>query len=237
MTAEQRKPATATEGLRLREAARQQRARADNVADRDPTGARWDRRDAADADRRADEILTLPEVRAIGAGGELHLSRVDASEKPGLACTVADPDLVTVEASRDRLELAADAGALALAVDTADTIRAGNSIEKMLSHQLAAAHTLAMRLTGRADMHSRNAAPDAFGQTNRAFHAVEAARAANAAARMMEAFQRGLLTLDRLRNGGRQTVVVQHVAVGEGGQAIVAGTLKGGGQAGGHPEK
>ncbi len=31
--------------------------------------------------------------------------------------------------------------------------------------------------------------------------------------------------LDRLRNGGRQTVVVQHVNVAEGGQALVAGKM------------
>ena len=52
---------------------------------------------------------------------------------------------------------------------------------------------------------------------------------ANAAARTMEAFQRGLLTLDRLQNGGRQTVVVTHlqqVQVGTGGQAVVTGSSK-----------
>ncbi len=48
---------------------------------------------------------------------------------------------------------------------------------------------------------------------------------AAASTRMIEAFQRGLLTLERLRNGGKQTVVVQHVAVSEGGQAVVAGTV------------
>ncbi len=45
---------------------------------------------------------------------------------------------------------------------------------------------------------------------------------AAASTRMIEAFQRGLLTLERLRDGGKQTVVVQHVAVSEGGQAVVA---------------
>jgi hypothetical protein len=54
---------------------------------------------------------------------------------------------------------------------------------------------------------------------------------AGAAARMMKTFQRGALTLERLRNGGRQTVVVQHVAVGDGGQAVVAGAVTQGGNA------
>src|SRR3954447_1911795 len=61
-------------------------------------------------------------------------------------------------------------------------------------------------------------------------HSIEAARLANASARMMGAFQDGLLALDRIRRGGKQTVQVvhQYVAVGPGGQAVVAaGGVKG----------
>jgi hypothetical protein len=39
-------------------------------------------------------------------------------------------------------------------------------------------------------------------------------------------YQDGLVTLQRWRTGGRQEVVVQHVQVNEGGQAVVAGTIK-----------
>jgi hypothetical protein len=35
----------------------------------------------------------------------------------------------------------------------------------------------------------------------------------------MVAYQQGLVTLDRLRAGGKQTIIVQHVQVNEGGQA------------------
>jgi hypothetical protein len=76
--------------LRLRESARFQRARAASSAQFDPTGTRFDRREADEADRVADAILTLPDAPAIGAGGELHLSRDDAAAKPGLACTVTE---------------------------------------------------------------------------------------------------------------------------------------------------
>jgi hypothetical protein len=48
----------------------------------------------------------------------------------------------------------------------------------------------------------------------------------NASARMMDTYQRALLTLERVRNGGKQTVVVQHVTVAGGGQAVVAGQVK-----------
>src|SRR5262249_48848811 len=131
------------------------------------------------------------------------------------------PNLVTVEASRDRLELAGDAGCMTLAADAAETIRARNSLEKMLAHQLASAHNLAMRLSARAAEHTINA------------DNIEAARVAAAAARRMDTFQRGLPTVDRLRNGGQQTVTIKHLNVSEGGQAIVAGSVGGRAKAGG----
>jgi hypothetical protein len=55
---------------------------------------------------------------------------------------------------------------------------------------------------------------------------IEAGRLMNASARMMDTYQRGLLTLERIRSGGRQTVVVQHVNVADGGQAMIAGQVK-----------
>jgi hypothetical protein len=54
---------------------------------------------------------------------------------------------------------------------------------------------------------------------------VEAARMATAAARLLDASQRAALTIERLQNGGRQVVTVQHVAVGAGGRAMVAGAV------------
>jgi hypothetical protein len=49
---------------------------------------------------------------------------------------------------------------------------------------------------------------------------VEEARLANTGARMMQIFQDGLLTLQKLKSGGRQTMIVQHLQVSEGGNAI-----------------
>lgn len=57
---------------------------------------------------------------------------------------------------------------------------------------------------------------------------IEEARLANAAARMMQIFQEGLLTLQRLKTGGRQTMIVQHVQVSDGGNALVAASVNGG---------
>ncbi len=52
----------------------------------------------------------------------------------------------------------------------------------------------------------------------------------NAAARLMDAFQAGCLTLQKLKTKGQQRVVVQYqqVNVTGGGQAVVTGTVRGG---------
>ena len=57
---------------------------------------------------------------------------------------------------------------------------------------------------------------------------MEKARLLNLAVRMMETFQRGLLTFQRLRTGGEQTITVQYLNVSEGGQAIVGNVKTGG---------
>ena len=46
------------------------------------------------------------------------------------------------------------------------------------------------------------------------------------AARLMSVFQDGLLTLERLRTGGNQTVTVQHVNVQPGAQAVTGSVGK-----------
>jgi centrosomal CEP104-like protein len=91
------------------------------------------------------------------------------------------------------------------AVDAAQSAQAGNSLEKMLCHQMAAAHRAAMKQLDRS--------------LNSSLPPVEMARLSNSAARMRQIYQEALLTLQKLRTGGKQTVVVQHVQVSEGGQA------------------
>ena len=95
--------------------------------------------DLARADKWEGQARTkqLPSTRTeIGAGGELIgiETRWDAL---GVVNTVADPDYVTASASRERLELANEAGSLDLALDVADSIQAQDSLEKMLVHQMA----------------------------------------------------------------------------------------------------
>ena len=222
------KHTTTRDALRLKSGAARKRAVAVDLATYDPTGARFERMEARDMDARADAFLELPSSAAPkpGHGGELGLLPEAARRLPGLVDTTrGNVDRIIAGASADRLELAADAGALDMAVDAAQAIQAGNSLERMLAHEIAAAHALAMKLTAKSAGYLGHL-NDWDGPARQQIQSIEAARMATAAARLMDTYQRGLLTLDRLRNGGRQVVTVQHVQVNDGGKAIVAGTVK-----------
>jgi hypothetical protein len=108
--------------------------------------------------------------------------------------------------------------AVAMGIDAAQSIQAENSLEKMLAHQMAVAHEMAMRFADRA----------LSCQHARAGDQVEATRCANTAARLMGTFQDAMLTLQRIRSGGSQTVTVQHVTVAQGGQAVIGNVGTGG---------
>jgi hypothetical protein len=169
----------------------------------------------------------LPPGRTeITVGSEL-IPCGDNGDARVLRNTVESPSYVTADASRSRLDLAFKAGALEIGLDLADTIQAGNSLEKMLAHQLAATHNSAMRMT--AQMNECIERMTAYRPDERERANIQATRLAGAVARMNGSFQQGIATLQRMRSGGRQVVTVQHVQVNEGGQAVVAGQVKGGG--------
>jgi hypothetical protein len=58
---------------------------------------------------------------------------------------------------------------------------------------------------------------------------VEASRLMNSSAKMMQSYQQGMATIQKLRTGGQQTVTVQHVHVADGGQAVIGNVQSGGG--------
>jgi hypothetical protein len=89
---------------------------------------------------RASEPLVGVQARA-GVGGELspldsYLGGPVPLTSVMLHNTLTEPTYVTADASRERLELAHKAGALETGLDAAETIQAGNSLERMLAHQL-----------------------------------------------------------------------------------------------------
>jgi len=124
-----------------------------------------------------------------------------------------EPDMIGVIASEHRVELAACVGPRVAesAIDAAQTAQATNSLGKMVCHQMAAGHRVAMKQLSMA--------------LNETLPIVEIVRISNAAARMMQVCQEALLTIHRIRAGGRQTVLVQHVQVSRGGNAVVAGNV------------
>jgi hypothetical protein len=165
--------------------------------------------------RDVDRIGRYPAPAAIGVGGEL----VPLGSE--LRDTVTNPDYVTVDASRDRLELAQRGGVLELALDAADTIDAKNSLEKMLVHQMSVLHRQIMKLTARIDdLELQFPRQESSKERNE-----QICRLASTVASLTASYQTGILDLQRIRSGGRQVVTVQHVHVGEGGQAVVAGKI------------
>jgi hypothetical protein len=131
-----------------------------------------------------------------------------------LADTLEDPNMISVGAASERLQLARGVGVLKSAVDAAATVGAKDSLTKSLTHQLAAAHRGAMKMMQQGFQHG--------------VPVPEATRCVTAAARLMTVYQGGMLTMQKLRNGNKQTFVIKHINVQqvkvEGGQAVVNGS-------------
>lgn len=165
------------------------------------------------AEQEANELLAVVERPELGSGGEVVSAPADQAQA-FLRDTLATPNALSLEASYRRTDLVSKAGVFESAVDAAESIDAGNSLEKMLAHQMALCHETAFGLVASA------------GNEN---NTVEKARLLNTATRLMATFQSGLQTLQRIRSGGRQFVTVQHVQVADGGQAVIAGNVQAGG--------
>ena len=166
----------------------------------DPDQVEFHRTCAEVFEEEANKLLVVEEQPKIDAG----LDVLNTLEK--------NPSMINVESSAKRTDLLLDAGVLPTALDAAESIEAKNSLERMLAHQMALCHDAAFK---------------AISQARGKEDTVEQVRLLNAGARFMETFQKGMLTLHKVRTGGKQTVIVQHVHVTEGGQAVVAGSVGG----------
>jgi hypothetical protein len=163
--------------------------------------------------------IIAAEIRKQGTANSMKVARANGEALPPqterfLYDTLSVPDLAAVEASFDRTRLLSEQGAdvAAMGVDAANAIQAGNSLEKMLAHQLAAAHKATMEMIGSVDPNSH----DASAHTKRL----------NAFARCMTAYQHGLLTLQKLRQNGNQRITVQYVNVDNGSRAVIGDVVK-----------
>ena len=141
--------------------------------------------------------------------------------------TLEHPTTPAVTASDKRMRLLHKAGALQIGIDASVTANAKNSLEKMLCHQLAAAHVAVMNIHAKL-RGLEGVAPDQL-------PLVELARLANAGARLTEAYANGFVALRKVQTGGTQRVVVQHqhLAVTQNGPAVVMNTRRGSRRVGG----
>jgi hypothetical protein len=126
------------------------------------------------------------------------------SPRHAIVDTLERPTTVSVRASEQRLQQLQRMGLLQAGIDAARSMKAQNSIEKMLCHHMTASHAAAMSLLGMLPGLGKP------GDARPAVPLAEAARLANSAARLMDAFAAGTQALTRLKAGGTQRVVVQH---------------------------
>lgn len=131
----------------------------------------------------------------------------EAVTSPGyLKDTLADPDLVAIESSEMRGRLLLSNEVVALGIDVSNTIGASNTLEKLLAHEIALAHKIAFAQAAKATSE---------------YDPAMGIKRLQVSAKMMNSAQQGMLTLQKLRNGGAQQMVIQHVHVEDGGQAVI----------------
>jgi len=168
----------------------------------DPLRTEFDRHEAILLIKEANALLTPTKPLKTALGGELLPP--EGSDMAGLDHALRSPDLIDLEASIQRTQLADKAGVFELALSTAESSKAKGSIQQMLAHQMSAAHKHAMRLLAES-------------QTEK--DAIEKCRLAGTASKLMDAFSKAAMALQKLQLGANQIVTVQHVQVN--GQAII----------------
>lgn len=144
----------------------------------------------------------VPDIH-LGSGGEAINPK-----HAGMFNTLTHPTVVALEASSHRTDLLTMLGTdiAAMALDAADTVKAANSLEMMLAHQMAAIHQLSMKMAHRASLIQ---------------DPVVSVKTMNAAMKGFSTYQGGLAALRHLRGTQQQHIVVQHVNIASGGQAMV----------------
>jgi len=151
---------------------------------------------ADEMEREARGLLMPTKPLQRGLGGEIIPTA--ASDLSGLELMLREPDLLDLGATVQRAQLLERNDVLELGIETAQDAQAQGAIQKMVSHQLAAGHKRAMELLEES---ARASDPDI------------AIKKARASARLMDAFNRSALTLQRLQSGIGQTIQVQYMQV------------------------
>ena len=192
-------PTTAKNAIKLGEQSLQKKAAASTT---DPIRRACDLGEAYDLNSKAIGLLVPSQPLKAGLGGEV-IPTIDQG-LPGLELALREPDLLDVEVTIQRTQLADRAGVFEMAIEASESVRAKNSIQRMQAHQLALAHKYAMDLMADA---SKQRDP------------IIKVKLINCSARLMDAYSKGALALQRLQQGVNQIVQVQHVQVN--GQAVI----------------
>ena len=185
--------------IKLREQSHRKRATASTT---DPIRRDCDLGEADDLASQSMALMTPSKPPKTGLGGEM-IPTIDQG-LPGLELALREPDLLDVEVTIQRTQLADRAGVFEMAIEASESVRAKNSIQRMQAHQLALAHKYAMDLMA-----------DAAKQRD----PIIKVKLINCSARLMDAYSKGALALQRLQLGVNQIVQVQHVQVN--GQAVI----------------
>jgi len=178
-----------------------------NASKTDAVRHEFDLQEARLMEQQAGALMALEEPIELGAGGEIVPMR--SMGLVGLESALKEPDRLDMEVSIQRTELADQAGCFESAIQTAESAKAKGAIQQMLSHQLAAAHRHSMRL---------------LGESEKVRDPAISLKMINAATRLMEAYAKSAVALQRLQTGANQVVQVQHVQVV--GQAVI-GNIRG----------
>jgi hypothetical protein len=195
----------------------------------DPFDGRAKTREASDEEAIGLELLTPEPGGMLRGGGEAlqpdvapgGLTPQQRHIEIDIIDTLEHPSMINLGASQLRMEQLQTLGILQPGMDAAQSIQADNSVEKMLAHQMVALHFSGMNMLKRAAGVGMLHEPDPL----------LALRYQTAAMRSFDGYREHALAMVKVKTKGKQTVVVQHVHVSEGGQAIVAGgdLVKGGG--------
>ena len=191
---------TARDAVKLREQSLRKRVAASTT---DPIRRACDLGESDDLASQSMALMTPSSPLKTSFGGEV-IPTVDQG-LPGLELALKEPDLLDVEVTIQRTQLADKAGVFEMAIQTAEDAKAKGSIQKMLTHQMAAAHKHCMRL---------------IAESNDQRDPMIKAKLTNTAVRLMEAYSKGALTLQKLQTGATQIVTVQHLSI-NGGQAVI----------------
>jgi len=155
-----------------------------SVASPDPIRQAFDLAVASASEAESEHLLRPSNPLQMGLGGEV-IPTV-ANNLPGLELTLREPNLLNLEASKQRSDLIERAGVLALGIETANDSVATGSLQKMLCHQLAAAHRRALIL---------------LAESEKTQDVQTSCLKAKTAARLINAFGAAALTLQRLQTG------------------------------------